>query len=351
MVYIYLFFPSLFLYNINLVSSTVYSCNRNAECGCSKVDVAIDKIVGGESAVDLSWGWAISLQRSGSHFCGGSIISPLHIITAAHCVPNSATIISGAKVVASIDILSQSTSSTAQVRSITNVFSHPNYNSFSNANDIAILRLDQPLDISYEKGTARLCIPSFVSADNSDDYPVPGSTLVAIGWGTVVSGEISIPNSRHLQQVTLNAISANHSTCRGSVNVPEVQFCAAVEGGGKDTCQGDSGGPLMRFEPNKRQWVLAGLTSYGRGCGEPDYAGVYTRASAYRDWLRSVVNDNFIELVIDETITTTTTKPQIHYNCTDLPSNGASSVLINSLQSILSPYWSFILSLYTFVRR
>ncbi|CAF2376373.1 unnamed protein product [Rotaria sp. Silwood2] len=288
MVYIYLFFSSLFLYNINLVSSTVYSCNRNAECGCSKVDVAIDKIVGGESAVDLSWGWAISLQRSGSHFCGGSIISPLHIITAAHCVPNSATIISDAKVVASIDILSQSTSSTAQVRSITNVFSHPNYNSFSNANDIAILRLDQPLDISYEKGTARLCIPSFVSADNN-------------------------------------------------------------------TCQGDSGGPLMRFEPNKRQWVLAGLTSYGRGCGEPDYAGVYTRASAYRDWLRSVVNDNFIELVIDETITTTTTttttKPQIHYNCTDLPSNGASSVLINSLQSILSPYWSFILSLYTFVRR
>ncbi|CAF3372487.1 unnamed protein product [Rotaria sp. Silwood1] len=343
----YLFFFSLFLFNINFVSSTVYSCNHNAECGCSKNDVVIDKIVGGESAASSSWGWAVSLQRDGSHFCGGSIISPLHIITAAHCVPNPTTVIGIVNVVASIDKLSESSSSKAQVRFITNVFSHPNYNDTSKVNDIAVLRLDEPLYISYDVGTARLCIPRTVSTNIRDDYPIPGSSLVAIGWGTLASGDISIPDNLHLQQVTLNAMSANHQMCIPTINNQQVQFCAAVIGGGKDTCQGDSGGPLMHFESDKRQWVLAGITSYGVGCGLPNYAGVYTRASVYNDWLRSIVNDNFVELTIDENVT----KPPINHNCTSSPVNGASSVLINSLQSILSPYWSFALSLYTFARR
>ncbi|CAF5132470.1 unnamed protein product, partial [Rotaria sp. Silwood1] len=152
------------------------------ESGGSKTDAIVDKIVGGESAVNSSWGWAVSLQRFGSHFCGGAIISPLHIITAANCVPNSTTIIGTANVVASIDKLSQSTSSSAQVRSVVNVFSHPDYDKDSNANDIAVLRLNQPFDISYEKGSARLCIPRVVAADANSDYPVSNSRLVAIGW-------------------------------------------------------------------------------------------------------------------------------------------------------------------------
>ncbi|CAF4333656.1 unnamed protein product, partial [Rotaria sordida] len=64
------------------------------------------------------------------------------------------------------------------------------------------------------------------------------------------------------------------------------------------------------------------------------YAGVYARTSAYYDWLRSVVNDNFVELSIDGNII-----------------NGASSDLINSLRSVLLLYWSLALSLYAFARR
>ncbi|CAF2780843.1 unnamed protein product [Rotaria sp. Silwood2] len=335
----YLFFLSLFLYNINFVSPIVYSCNCNAECGCSKTDATLNKIVGGESAVDSSWGWAVSLQKNGEHFCGGAIISPLYIITAAHCVPDPSEIIRVTRVVAGIDKLFQSTSSTSQVRSIARVFSHPNYNIASYANDIAVLQLDRPLDISYERGTARLCLPHVVSTSISNDFPVPDSALVAVGWGTLASGEISIPNDRHLQQVTLKAMSANHRMCISTINNRQIQFCAAVEGGGKDTCQGDSGGPLMHFDSNKRQWMLAGVTSYGRGCGEPNYAGVYTRVSVYRDWLRSVVKDNFIELAVDDS--TTTTKR---------PNNGASCDLINSRKSIISLHCSFTLLLYVVTR-
>ncbi|CAF3375255.1 unnamed protein product [Rotaria sp. Silwood1] len=335
MVCSYLFFFSLFLFNINYVSTTVYSCNRNAECGCSKTDARVDKIVGGESAVDSSWGWAVSLQRGGNHFCGGAIISPLHIITAAHCVTNTTAVIGFVNVVAGIDVWSQSSSTKAQVRSIVSVFSHPNYNDKSKVNDIAVLRLSQSLNISYGRSTARLCIPRVVSTNTSNDYPVPDSTMVAIGWGTLASGATSIPDNLHLQQVTLNAMSANHPMCIRTINNQQVQFCAAVIGGGKDTCQGDSGGPLMHFESDKRQWVLAGITSYGVGCGLPNYAGVYARTSVYYGWLRSIVNDNFIELAVNGSAT----KP---------PNNDAGSVLIDSFRSILSLYWSFALMLYVF---
>jgi secreted trypsin-like serine protease len=59
-----------------------------------------------------------------------------------------------------------------------------------------------------------------------------------------------------------------------------------------DTCQGDSGGPLMYYSEKREQWMIAGITSYGVGCGLPDYAGVYTRAAMYVDWIKSVVGND-----------------------------------------------------------
>ncbi len=56
-----------------------------------------------------------------------------------------------------------------------------------------------------------------------------------------------------------------------------------------DTCQGDSGGPLMMFTSSK-QWVLVGLTSFGDGCAQPAYSGVYTRVAAYESWIKLNTN-------------------------------------------------------------
>ena len=87
-------FAAVCLYHVSVVSTTIYSCDRAAECGCSKNDAVTNKIVGGEAAVAASWGWAVSLQRpTGLPFCGGAIVSPSHVVTAAHCdqchVPSS----------------------------------------------------------------------------------------------------------------------------------------------------------------------------------------------------------------------------------------------------------------------
>jgi secreted trypsin-like serine protease len=58
-----------------------------------------------------------------------------------------------------------------------------------------------------------------------------------------------------------------------------------------DTCQGDSGGPVMMFTSGN-QWVLVGLTSFGDGCANPQYSGVYTRVAAYESWISSNTNGN-----------------------------------------------------------
>ena len=231
---IHVLFFSIFLYHIGFVSSVIYSCDPNAECGCSKVNANLDKIVGGEPAISSSWGWSASLQTSnGRHFCGGIIISPLHIITAAHCVRDSSEIIRNARVVVGIDILSQSASSIAQVCSIVRVISHHEYSSSSKSNDIAVLQLNQSLNISNEKGTARLCLPYVISSDAAYDYPVPDTSLIAIGWGQLLYSELVIPFNRHLHQVTVNSMSATHSMCRSVIRNPRLQFCAGVMYGGK----------------------------------------------------------------------------------------------------------------------
>jgi transmembrane serine protease 3 len=224
----------LFFLLIDFVSPIVYTCDRNASCGCSKTSAIVNKIVGGESAINSSWGWSVSIRGSGNrHLCGGVIISPLYILTAAHCVTDPDLPVDKMRVVAGIDELSQSSSSIAQVRSIVHSISHHQYNTITNANDIAVLRLNQSLIISNERDTARLCLPHTNSTSAAINYPIPDSKLVAIGWGRLSSGSSSIPFNQHLQQVTVNALSADHRMCRSTISDPQVQFCAGVINGGK----------------------------------------------------------------------------------------------------------------------
>ncbi|CAF3913298.1 unnamed protein product [Adineta steineri] len=287
----------------SFVSGIIYNCNRTADCGCSRSNANVYKIVGGEDSYPLSWGWAVSLQFnfiSGRHFCTGSILSPLHIITAAHCIGDDVTtFIETTNVVVGINRLSESEDPHAHVRSIIKVFSHPGYDNITNVHDIAVLLLNESLPISNEMNTARICLPRLETSDRNVTYPVNSASLVAIGWGLLKSDAPEIPSDQHLQQVTVASVSVDDPRCEEFISDTRFQFCAGVDGGGKDTCQGDSGGPLMRFEPTQKRWVLAGITSFGLGCADPRYSGVYTRVSAYRDWLRSVVSDGFIESLIN----------------------------------------------------
>ncbi|CAF1378149.1 unnamed protein product [Adineta ricciae] len=282
----------LFVYlQIFSVDATLFPCNTTFSCGCSRANASINaRIVGGEVAVDHSWGWAVSIRSYfGNHFCGGMIISPRYVLTAAHCVEdyifsaNLLSIVIGSNLLNGTD---------GQRFTLSGIISHPSYNPRTKENDIAILQLSSAIDFKNDN-VAKICLPNVTPTEQSQ-YPIVTKQVVAIGWGhTTFKGNLS--NS--LQQVTVKTVASKESKCKVYIRNTNLQFCAAVNGGGKDTCQADSGGPLMFYSKSEQVWVLAGITSYGHQCALPDYAGVYTRTSAYISWIQSVVGNDGIVTV------------------------------------------------------
>lgn len=114
---------------------------------------------------------------------------------------------------------------------------------------------------------------------------------VATGWGQI---DFSGPKSDTLQKVTLDIISNHQCAPLFEINrrlqqgIVDTQMCAGYLDGGKDTCQGDSGGPIQVVTPgNICIFHIVGLTSFGKSCGGANAPGVYTRVSAYLDWIES----------------------------------------------------------------
>ncbi|UJR27559.1 hypothetical protein I4U23_008841 [Adineta vaga] len=283
------FFPILiwlFVTTFKTISCVTYTCSANALCGCSANSAVLTKIVNGEQAGSQTWGWAASLRyvSSNSHFCGGSIISESHILTAAHCTISLASPSSLQVYVGSIYL-----SSAVQVRSVSKIYNHPSYSSSTYQNDIAILKLSSPLNLD-QTGVDLICLPNVSSTIlSSSEYPTVGINLVAIGWGVLYEG--SRITSSTLQQVTIQSIAANSTYCRNiRLQNSYTQFCAGImPQGGKDTCQGDSGGPLLMFTSDNI-WEQVGITSVGYGCARADYPGVYTRVAAFQSWINATMN-------------------------------------------------------------
>ncbi|CAF1514808.1 unnamed protein product, partial [Didymodactylos carnosus] len=287
----------LFVYLLHLISlcitqPTSYTCDPLSSCGCSKERAVLSKIVGGEPAVPHSWGWIVSFRRYLDHKCGGAVLNENYVITAAHCIDDINTIISN-----TVSVGKHQLSRSGQIRSISKVFVHPYYKKSTFENDIAVLQLSSPLNLS-DPLVSKICLPNLTETTSFDvpEYPRVNSSLVVVGWGRLLFRNDSLPDI--LQQVTVRAISKNHHMCSESIQNPDIQFCAGIDNGGKDSCQGDSGGPLMLFSNNR--WELVGIVSFGNECALPNHAGIYTRVAAYQNWIK-----NILEKGIDVLDTTT----------------------------------------------
>lgn len=237
-----------------------------------------DDIVGGEDADISELPWQISMQtNSGFHFCGGSIIHEEWILTAAHCVDGSSA--SSIRVAAGITRKSQA-GSQGQQRDVSQIISFPGYQDANLGKDAALLKLSSPLDLSDPNVSAiELISPEDVANGLTD----PGVLTTISGWGTLSSGGGS-PDV--LQKVTVPIISnADAQAAYSNETITDDQLAAGLlNQGGKDACQGDSGGPLV-VSDGAGGFKLAGIVSWGYGCADAQFPGMYGRVSSFFPWI------------------------------------------------------------------
>ncbi|KAI5109545.1 eukaryotic translation initiation factor 4B isoform X2 [Silurus meridionalis] len=239
------------------------------------------RIVGGQSSSEGGWPWQVSLQSPdyNGHFCGGTLINKDFVLTAAHCF--SSTISSAVTVYLGKQTLTGSNPNQI-TRGVTQVIVHPSYNSATQNNDIALLRLNS--SVNFTDYIRPVCL-----AGQGSSFPDKTSCWIT-GWGSIASG-VQLPAPGVLQEAMVPTV--NTQICDfllGFGSITPNMMCAGYYQGGKDTCQGDSGGPLVTKQG--AVWVQAGITSWGRGCALSYSPGVYTQVSQYQSWLSSVIGQN-----------------------------------------------------------
>ncbi|XP_043942152.1 serine protease 27-like [Protopterus annectens] len=251
-------------------------------CGKPKYNT---RIVGGTYATEGAWPWQVSIQKNEEHICGGCLISDSWVVTAAHCFNRFDAEYMFQVKIGSHQLLGTNVHEIS--RGVSAIMIHEDFTDSPYRNDMALLQLDE--SVNFTDYIRPVCLPnaSLVFPD--------GKMCWVTGWGRIKYGE-SLPAPKTLQEVNVPIISQPVCDCLYHKDsnillseqiVSSDAICAGYVSGGKDACQGDSGGPLVCNVGDV--WVLAGLVSWGDKCALPNRPGVYSRLSAYQDWLQTYV--------------------------------------------------------------
>ncbi|CAG9583251.1 unnamed protein product [Danaus chrysippus] len=212
---------------------------------------------------------------SGRGVCGGSLVSANRIITAAHCWDDGRN-----KAWRFTVVLGSETLFTGGTRVLTSdVVTHPLWFPLLILNDIAIIRLPEPVALSDTIGTVSL--PTGLEIfDNFN-----GQVATASGYGLTKDGG-SISNSQFLSYVNMSVISNEICNIAFFGNIRPSNICTNTLGG-KSTCRGDSGGPLVVQRGDRT--VLIGVTSFGIAFGcEIGWPAAFSRVTSFLGF----INDN-----------------------------------------------------------
>ncbi|XP_067831394.1 trypsin-like isoform X2 [Heptranchias perlo] len=225
-----------------------------------------EKIVGGYQCALHSVPWQVSINI-GYHACGGSLINDRWVVSAAHCCPSRMVIALGDPDWNVFD-------GTEQFLHVENAFWHDKYSYYTLDHDIMLIKLAEPCILNdYIK-------PVTLPVDCAPE----GSMCVVSGYGNLLSSGTQYPNN--LQCVDVPILSS--TVCEASYPgmITSTMMCAGYTQGGKDACQGDSGGPLVC------NGVLEGIVSWGYGCAEQNYPGVYTKVCTLTNWIYTTIANN-----------------------------------------------------------
>ncbi|XP_059208092.1 transmembrane protease serine 2-like [Centropristis striata] len=240
------------------------------ECGRSEASPS-PRIVGGTDAVNGAWPWQVSLHVTFQHVCGGSIISPYWILSAAHCFnwhsgPEWWWVHTGDVRMSKISLEAGN--------SVNKIITHQQYNPETHDNDIALLKLNTPL--TFSRTVKPVCLP------NMDVDLSAGQRAWITGWGALSTAGPS-PEILNQAQVTVYSREVCNAPNVLDGQVTENMICAGKLEGGVDSCRGDSGGPLVIQQGGV--WWLAGDTSWGIGCAWKNKPGVYGNVTYFVNWV------------------------------------------------------------------
>jgi len=264
-----------------------------------------EMIVGGQPAAQGKYPWQVRLYETMDDdigFCGGSIIAPQWVLTAAHCLVDTDKVIIGFG-----DVDRTKTTKIASEK----VIVHPAYLEGKKA-DLALVKLAEPIDDA----------PAVALADTGSSRSLlnPGAKATVTGWGAiwdfqafnnamdVMAGRRNLSERRLLNDEELQAPRKLHEVdievidpaeCKSiydslrvsAFTIGDTEICATGPRGGKDSCFGDSGGPLV-VPSGADSYVQVGIVSWGPQCGNPLFPGVYTRVSSFSDWIDGTMDAN-----------------------------------------------------------
>lgn len=240
------------------------------------------RIIGGRVAADDRYSYTVSLQSNGVHFCGGVLVAIDCVLTAAHCtneVSKSKTPIT--VVIGRRDL----SSSDGEELAVKEERVHPKYlQSVEYDNDFALLFLTKPTVSKV----------ALITLNHGNSRPRGYQSVKVLGWGdtdVTRSGGSDLLNEANLRVIPNQRCNNVEGYWNGMLvsyhgYIHDSMMCAAFKD--RDACQGDSGGPLIVKGSNGND-LLVGLVSWGLGCANEAFPGVYSRVSSGYNWIRREV--------------------------------------------------------------